>query len=144
MKKIQPTQRPMNEKELTLSLTTSTACHLLIRNLDELSQTTFYSQKLKNYGNQFLRELELHTKKQVWNSPDMKDVDLDKASDQTDDMRLFLQDLFIIGLGIGYIEPEKLNSFWDDMRSSFNKHGIPLQISKTGELSLKRLKLEEA
>lgn len=143
MNKITPTQRQMSEREMTLSLTTSTACHLLIRNLDELSQTTFYSQKLKNYGNQFLRELELHTKRQVWNSPDIQEIDLDKASEQTDDMRLFLQDLFIIGLGIGYIEPEKLNSFWDDMRGSFDKHGIPLNISETGELSLKRLKLEE-
>ena len=143
MKQITPTQRQMSEREMTLSLTTSTACHLLIRNLDDLSQTTFYSQKLKNYGNQFLRELELHTKKQVWNSTDIEDIDLDVATNQTEELSNFLQDLFIIGLGIGYIEPEKLNSFWDDMRGSFNKHGIPLQISKTGELSLKRLKLEE-
>ena len=142
MKQIK-TQRQMTELELTLSLTTSTACHLLIRNLDELSQTTLYSQKLKNYANMFLRELELHTKKHVWESKDIKEIDLDKASEQTDDMRLFLQDLFIIGLGIGYIEPERLNSFWNDMRGSFEKNAIPLQISEAGELSLKRLNLEE-
>lgn len=138
MKQITPTQRQMSERELTLSLTTSTACHLLIRNLDELSQTTFYSQKLKNYGNQFLRELELHTKKQVWNSPDMEDIDINKASEQTDDMRIFLQDLFIIGLGIGYIDQNRLNLFWIDMNNIFDKHNLPIKLDENGELSLIR------
>lgn len=137
------TTRPMNERELTLSLTTSTACHLLIRNLDGLSQTTFYNQKLKNYGKQFLYELEKHTNNHVWGSIEMEDIDKNKASDQSEEMGEFMQNLFIIGLGIGYISPDKLNSFWRDMQNIINNHNIPLNINTNGELSLKRITIKD-
>lgn len=143
MKQITPTQRQMSEREMTLSLTTSTACHLLIRNLDELSQTTLWSLRLKQIGKQFLNELELYTKRKVWARSEVEDIDIDKASDQTISMAEFMQDLFIISLGTGYIPQENIDGLWADMELSFEKNNIPLQISETGELSLKRLKLEE-
>jgi len=143
MKQIK-TQRQMTENELTLSLTTSTACHLLIRNLDELSQTTLWSLRLKQIGKQFLNELELYTKRKVWARSEVEDIDIDKASDQTIAMAEFMQDLFIISLGTGYVPQENIDGLWADMKVSFKKNAIPLQISETGELSLKRLNLEEA
>lgn len=143
MKRIQPTQRQMNEKELTLSLTTSTACHLLIRNLDELSQTTLWSLRLKQIGKQFLNELELYTKRKMWQGEGIEGLDLDTAVSPQDEMSLFMQELFVISLGTGYIPKENVDSLWADMKVSFAKNNIPLQISETGELSLKRLKLEE-
>jgi len=144
MKRVQLTQRQMTELELTLSLTTSTACHLLIRNLDELSQTTLWSLRLKQIGKQFLNELELYTKRKMWQGEGVEGLDLDVAVSQQDEMSLFMQELFIISLGTGYIPQENIDGLWADMKVSFEKNAIPLQISETGELSLKRLNLEEA
>jgi len=143
LQKVKPESRPLNNTEKTKALTTSTAIHFLIRQMDYLSQTTMYSSRVKQTGNLFLKALENYSDKNLWQQ-EVEGSDINSATEQIESMSSLISTLFTISLGLGYIDPEKIKLFHYDLGALMERHDLPITIDENGDLSLRTIQLDEA
>lgn len=137
--------RQLNESEKGLALTVSAAVHYLIRRMDDMKSTSLYSQKIKQAGNLFQKELEKHAKDQVWEG-EVEGVDINAAADQMESLTALFHNLLILAMGCSEVPPGQQELFWIEMQKNFKRFGIPLRMRPDGVLEFyaPQLKLLEA
>lgn len=125
--------RQLNESEKGLALTVSAAVHYLIRRMDDLKSTSLYSQKVKQTGNMFQKELEKHSKAQVWEG-EVEGVDINAAADQMESLTDLFHNLLVLAMGCSEVPPGQQELFWIELQKNFKRFGIPLRMRPDGVL----------
>ena len=126
-------RRLLNDKEKGLALTLSAAVHYLIRTLDEMEHTELYKHKLKLVAKAFTMELENHAKHSLWGQ-DVAGSDLNKVTDQMEDIVQMFGNLLMIGLSMGEIHQAQQTLFWQEMQKQFKRFDVPLRLTPDGDL----------
>lgn len=103
-------QRNLNEHEQLVALLLSANIHGLIRDMDDLQETTLYRQKVKQTAKAFPAELEKHAKEQVW-SGEIEGVSISAAADQLEHLSRTHRNLLFTLLRSGEMDESQLILF---------------------------------
>lgn len=126
-------QRPLNKKEQTIALLMCANIHLLIRQLDDLKDTSLYRQKIKASSNLLLKELEAHQRVNLW-TDEVEGSNRDKAVDQMEYLSQMQQNMMVTTLGLDSLPISQQRLFWLDMNKAFRRYNMPLMLTHEGDL----------
>ena len=118
-----PMERPLTTEEASLGTTISILSHALIRKIDLLAKTPYYTNRLKYAGKMFIKELEETQAATIWSN---SGSNLDKAVNQMDTLCEFVQNILTTALALDSQTAKVTNEFWQDMNEVAKKHNIPL------------------
>lgn len=125
----------MDPREFGSALMLSISVHFMIRQLDELKETSLWRQGLKQKGNLFQQELERHARDTMWVERDGAPA-IDSVADQMETITDLFHNLLLIAIAADKLPAGQLELFWQDMQVAFKRHKMPLRMTPEGVLEL--------
>lgn len=125
----------MDPREFGSALMLSISVHFMIRQLDELKETTLWRQGLKQKGNMFQQELERHARDTMWVERDGAPA-IDSVADQMETITDLFHNLLLTAVAADKLPGGQLELFWQHMQTGFKRFGVPLRMTPEGVLEL--------
>ena len=116
----------LSPKQMGAAYKLSVAVHFMIREIDNLQETSMYRHKLKLTAKAFLKELETHSAETIWSEGG--DGDMNTVYDQMETLSNHFGNLLITAIAADRLKPGEQTMFWQDMQMSFKRHKMPLRI----------------
>lgn len=132
----------LNFHELMLALATTTSMQYLIEKMDELKDTSLFSQTVRNFSVRLQEALKGHLDKVAWGDvPDDEQSRL-RAMDQQEEILKMFHNLLTTCLSLDYAHEAKHGMFWLDMNSLFIKYDMPVTVGPDGVIRFMAVEVE--